>query len=83
MKANVLEGIKWYIDKAAKERGEPGICHSFMASLATAISYIAGDVDPVWLMGVKRFCISDIYEQVFVSECYEYVRLFSSAAGSC
>jgi len=55
MKASVLEGIKWYVDKAAKERGEPGICHSFMASLATAINYIEGDVDPVWLMGSSGF----------------------------
>ncbi len=34
MKVNALEGIKWYVDDAAKERGEPGICHSFMGSLA-------------------------------------------------
>ena len=44
MKTNSLEGIKWYVDKAAKGRAEPGICHSFMASLATAINYIEGNV---------------------------------------
>ena len=47
MTANALEGIKWYVDEASKGRGEPGICHSFMASLATAVNYIEGDVDSV------------------------------------
>ena len=55
MKANALEGIKWYVDETAKERDEPGICHSFMASLTTAMNYIEGDVDPVWLMGASGF----------------------------
>ena len=39
MKANALEGIEWYVDEAGKERDEPGICHSFMASLATAVDH--------------------------------------------
>ena len=55
MKVTTLEGIKWYVDQAAKERGEPGIYHSFMASLATVINYIEGNVDPVWLMGASGF----------------------------
>lgn len=64
MKASALEGIKWYVDMATKERGEPGICHSFMASLATAINYIEGDVDPVWLMGASGFAF-----RVFMNKC--------------
>lgn len=55
MKAEALEGIEWYVDKAAKDRVEPGICHSFMASLATAVNYIEGDVGPAWLMGASGF----------------------------
>ncbi|UCF15818.1 MAG: hypothetical protein JSW59_20675 [Phycisphaerales bacterium] len=55
MKANTLEGIKWYVDEGAKGRAEPGICHSFMASLATAINYIEGEVDPTRLMGASGF----------------------------
>ena len=55
MKANTLDGIKCYVDEAAKERAEPGICHSFMASLATTMNYIDRDVDPAWLMGASGF----------------------------
>jgi len=55
MAANVLEGIEWYVDQGAKQRGEPGICHSFMASLVTAVNHIEGDIDPVWVMGASGF----------------------------
>ena len=65
MKANTLEGIKWYVDKAAKEREEPGICHSFMASLTTAMNYIEGDVDPMWLMGASGFAF-----RMFMNKCF-------------
>lgn len=64
MKPNALEGIKWYVDKTAEERAEPGIHHSFMASLATAVNYIEGDVDPVWLMGASGFAF-----RIFMNKC--------------
>jgi hypothetical protein len=50
-----LGDVVWYTDRNAEQRAEPGVCHSFMASLATAINYIAGDLDPVWLMGSSSF----------------------------
>jgi hypothetical protein len=55
MAAKALGGINWYADETAKNRTEPGIRHSFMASLATAVNYIEGRVDPVWLMGAGGF----------------------------
>ncbi len=64
MSANALDRIKWYVDEAAKERAEPGICHSFMASLATAVNYIKGNVDPVWLMGASGFAF-----RTFMKKC--------------
>jgi hypothetical protein len=50
-----LDGIVWYADHSAQRKGEPGIYHSYMASLATAINHIAGNLDPVWLMGSSSF----------------------------
>jgi hypothetical protein len=55
MKAKTLEGVEWYRDEAAKERLEPGICHSFVASLASALNYIEGELDPAYLMGTSAF----------------------------
>lgn len=50
-----LDKITWFSDEAAARNGEPGIRHSYMASLATALNYICGEVDPVWLMGSSGF----------------------------
>lgn len=77
MKANFLEGIEWYVDKPAKERSEPGICHSFMASLATAVNYIAGDVDPAWLMGAGGFAF-----RIFINKglCPSAMSMFDFSA---
>lgn len=55
MSSHNLEEISWYKDSAAEAKGEPGIYHSFMKSLATVIFYIEGEVDPVWLMGCSGF----------------------------
>jgi hypothetical protein len=55
MQRNRLEGIVWYQDADARARDEPGICHSYVASLATALHYMHGDLDPVWLMGSSAF----------------------------
>lgn len=64
MAAKVVEGIEWYVDEAAKQRGEPGICHSFLASLATAVKYIEGDIDPIRVMGASGFAF-----RVFMNKC--------------
>jgi len=55
MSAEKVEGIEAYADPDAAQRGEPGIYHSFMASLATALNHIAGSLDPAWLMGASGF----------------------------
>ncbi len=55
LSARTLNGITWYVDSKAKERGEPGISHSYMGSLATAVNYIDGDLDPAWMMGTSGF----------------------------
>ena len=52
---SMLSGVTWYRDQDALSRGEPGVVHSYMASLATAIGYLDGSVDPVWLMGAGGF----------------------------
>lgn len=55
MRQNRLDGIAWYTDEAARARSELGICHSYIASLATALHHVHDPVDPVWLMGSSAF----------------------------
>jgi hypothetical protein len=55
MRGKILDDIVWFRDNQAAARGEPGICHSYMASLATALSYLQEHVDPVQLMGSSAF----------------------------
>jgi len=53
MIANKIKNIDWYEDEAARQRGEPGIAHSYLRALATAVQKLNGSVDPVWLMGTS------------------------------
>lgn len=55
MRQNSLDDVGWYQDEDARARGEPGISHSYVASLATALHYMHGSLDPVWLMGSSAF----------------------------
>jgi hypothetical protein len=55
VKKNALDTLSWYQDEEALSRGEPGIVHSYMASLATALNHTDGTIDPVWLMGSSAF----------------------------
>lgn len=55
MPARTLNNISWYFDEKAIQKGEPGIYHSYMASLATALNYIGVDIDPAYLMGTSAF----------------------------
>ncbi|MCP5109391.1 MAG: hypothetical protein GY953_01000 [bacterium] len=48
MAKRLLGDITWF-------HSEPPITHSFAASLATAIHYLEGSVDPAWLMGASGF----------------------------
>jgi len=47
--------VRWYVDHDALARGEPGLVHSFIGSLATAIDCAGFVVDPVQLMGSSGF----------------------------
>ena len=58
-----IENINWFTDKNAAEKNEPGIRHSFTASLATVLNHIDGRLDPVWLMGGSAFAF-----RIFVNE---------------
>ena len=77
MTTNIFKGIEWRADETTKERMEPGICHSFMASLATAVNYIEGEVDFVWLMGVTGFAF-----RVFMNKklCPSAMSMFNFSA---
>lgn len=55
MKLKKLENLTWYQDLDAEAKNEPGIYHSYMKSLATALNYIDGKLDPIWLMGSSGF----------------------------
>ena len=55
MATEKLNDISWYSNEIALRRGEPGIQHSFMSSLATALNYISGELDPTRLMGTSVF----------------------------
>lgn len=50
-----IENIDWYRDEAAAARGEPGIYHSYLSALATALKHVAGELDAVRLMGGSAF----------------------------
>jgi hypothetical protein len=50
-----LDRLRWYVDHESLGRGEPGLVHSFVGSLATSIDCAGYVVDPVWLMGVSGF----------------------------
>jgi len=55
MSAQMVAGIQWYTDPQAASRGELGIRHSYLASLATVLNFLSPDFDPVWLMGASAF----------------------------
>lgn len=55
MSADRIEGVRWYTDLQAQSRGEPGIRHSYLTSLATVLNHLHPTFDPVWLMGASAF----------------------------
>jgi hypothetical protein len=61
--SNILRNVKWYSDPVAGKNGEPGIYHSYMASLASALNHMTGELDPVWLMGSSAFAF-----RIFINE---------------
>lgn len=63
MPAKRLDDLTWYVDRTATEKGELGIRHSYTASLATALNYTTGELDPVRLMGTSAFAF-----RIFINE---------------
>jgi hypothetical protein len=61
--SNKLMNVAWYSDPIANQRGEPGIYHSYMASLASALNYVTGELDAAWLMGSSAFAF-----RIFINE---------------
>ena len=55
MSIKALTDLAWYRDPDPDAAGEPGIVHSYVASLATALNYIDGRLDPAWLLGASGF----------------------------
>lgn len=74
MNAKKLDNISLYIDNNSKRKNEPGIYHSYMVCLATALNYIYRELDPVWLMGSSAFAF-----RIFVNEilCPSAMSMFS------
>jgi hypothetical protein len=77
MSRKKLEDIEWYVDRKAEEHGEPGIYHSYMAVLATAINHVAGSLDPAWLMGSSGFAFRSFVNEVF---CPSAMSIFKWSA---
>jgi hypothetical protein len=73
----MLKDISWYFDQKAIDQGEPGIYHSYMASLATALDYVGADVDPAWLVGASAFAF-----RIWVNEvmCPSAMSIFNWSA---
>lgn len=65
MESTVLSQVGWYRDETALSRGEIGIRHSYLASLATVLDYLCDDFDPVHLMGASAFAFRIWINQIF------------------
>lgn len=65
MEKNMIEGIQWYADSGAQQKGEPGICHSFLKSLATVLNHVDRNLDPVRLMGSSAWAFRISVNEVF------------------
>ena len=77
MGARRLDNIAWYVDQSALDRDEPGLRHSFVASLATALDYIDPGLDPTWLMGSSAFAFRIFVNEVF---CPSAMSIFDWSA---
>ena len=69
-----LDNLKLYFDNHSLRKNEPGIRHSYLSCIATALNYISGEIDPVWLMGSSAFVF-----RIFVNEtlCPSAMSMFS------
>jgi len=51
----MLKEISIFSDVRAAQRGEPGLVHSYISSLATALHTMGAPVNGTWLMGTSGF----------------------------
>ena len=74
MSSTTLKNVTWYSDPVAHKNGDPGIYHSFVASLASLLNHVTGELDPVWLMGSSAFAF-----RIFINEvmCPSAMSVFS------
>jgi hypothetical protein len=77
MPARKLDKVVWYSDPNSLKNKEPGIQHSYVASLASCLDYVSGRLDPVWLMGTSAFAF-----RIFVAEamCPSAMSIFNWSA---
>lgn len=64
MPARILDHVHWHPDPEAEARGEPGLFHSYIRSLAAVLHHLGDDVDPTWLMGSSGFAFRIWVNQV-------------------
>jgi hypothetical protein len=72
-----LENVLWYTDPNAHAKGEPGLYHSFVAGVATELSYLGDEVNPASLMGTSGFAF-----RIFINEvmCPSAISVFNWAS---
>jgi hypothetical protein len=71
-----LDNISWFVDEQARRRNEPGIRHSYIASLASAVQHVQGSLDPAWLMGATGFAFRTFINEVL---CPSAMSIFNWA----
>ncbi|MCP4569492.1 MAG: hypothetical protein GY841_18095 [FCB group bacterium] len=60
-----IGNIAWYEDGNSISAGEPGIYHSYMASLATVLNSLDDRFDPIWMMGSGAFAFRTFVNETF------------------
>ncbi len=83
MPGSVKTNAQWYRDEAALARGEPGIRHSFVRCLASALDQLDGAIDPTQVMGASAFAfrIWSVGTLCPSAMCqFDFPRLVSAAA---
>ena len=55
MSTVLIKDLEWFSDTKAIKTGEPGIRHSYLASVATVLHHMNPNFDPIWMMGAGGF----------------------------
>ncbi len=70
----LIKDLEWFSDSQATKAREPGIQHSYLASVATVLNYVRPGFDPVWLMGVSGFAFRISVNEIM---CPSAMSIFS------